>query len=147
MTPQATTTEAPAMLLTKRIPRSKLDLVRPDLDKKVQEQQAKQKNYFDRVWVLDYRGPTKWVSGVICIQTGPVSYEVEDKGYIWKRHAEQLHPRVLRQTPEETTNDWDIQVPDTESSPPPDTGRPVRASRPSVRLTYYRSGDSAVVQD
>ena len=70
-TPHATTTEAPAMLLTKRIPRSKLDLVRPELDKKLKEQQTKQKKYFDRgskeknftpkqpVWVRDYRGSTK----------------------------------------------------------------------------------------
>ena len=91
MTPHATTTEAPAMLLTKRIPRSKF--VRPDLDK-VKEQQAKQKKYFDRggkekrftpqqpVWVRDYRGPTKWVSGVIRRQTGPVSYEVKAKACI-----------------------------------------------------------------
>uniref|UniRef100_A0A1X7VPA5 Uncharacterized protein n=1 Tax=Amphimedon queenslandica TaxID=400682 RepID=A0A1X7VPA5_AMPQE len=44
MTPHATTTtEAPAMLLTKTIPRKNLVLVRPDLDKNVKEQQAKQK--------------------------------------------------------------------------------------------------------
>ena len=157
-TPHATT-EAPAMLLTKRITKSKLYLVRPELDKKVKEQQAKQKKYFDRgskkknftpkqpVWVRDYRGPTKWVSGVIRSQTGPVSYEVEAKGYIWKRHAEQLRPRLLEQTPEEIISDWDILSPETESSPPSETGRPVRDSRPPARLTYYRSGDSAIVQN
>ncbi len=42
-TPQATTIESPAMLLMKRLPRSKIDFITPDLLKKVTEKQDSQK--------------------------------------------------------------------------------------------------------
>lgn len=47
-TPQSTTMEAPAMLLMKRIPRSKIDLITPELQRKVAKKQESQKNNFDR---------------------------------------------------------------------------------------------------
>ncbi|XP_041379456.1 uncharacterized protein LOC121392177 [Gigantopelta aegis] len=47
-TPQSTVKEAPAMLLMKRIPRSRLDLLVPNLNKKITERQEKQKKYFDK---------------------------------------------------------------------------------------------------
>ena len=63
-TPQSTVKEAPAMLLMKRIPRSRLDLLVPNLNKII-ERQVKQKKYFKQkareksfqeqeVWVRDY---------------------------------------------------------------------------------------------
>ena len=88
-TPQSTVKEAPAMLLMKRIPRSRLDLLVPNLNKKIIERQEKQKKYFNQkareksfqeqeeVWVRDYRGTTKWVPGIIVKKTGPVSYHVK----------------------------------------------------------------------
>ena len=47
-TPHSTVKEAPAMLLMKRIPRSRLDLLVPNLNKKIIERQEKQKKYFDK---------------------------------------------------------------------------------------------------
>ena len=46
-TPQSTVKEAPAMLLMKRIPRSRLDLLVPNLNKII-ERKEKQKKYFDK---------------------------------------------------------------------------------------------------
>ena len=47
-TPQSTTMEAPAMLLMKRIPRSRIDLITPNLQTKVVKRQEKQKVQFDK---------------------------------------------------------------------------------------------------
>ena len=86
---QSTVKEAPAMLLMKRIPKSRLDLLVRNLNKKIIERQEKQKKYFDKkareksfqeqeeVWVRDYRGTTKWVPGIIVKKTSPVSYRVK----------------------------------------------------------------------
>ena len=40
----------------------------------------------------DYQVCEKWSPGVVTKQTGPVSYEVNVRGQIWNRHAEQLRP-------------------------------------------------------
>ena len=45
-TPQSTTMEAPAMLFTKRIPRSRIDLMAPNLQMKVVKRQETQKVQF-----------------------------------------------------------------------------------------------------
>ena len=46
-TPHTTTKKATALLLTKRNPRSRLDLVKPDVNRMIKEQQEKQMKYFD----------------------------------------------------------------------------------------------------
>jgi len=104
-TPQSTTMEVPAMLLMKRIPRSRIDLIRPSVTQKIQEKQEVQKKHHDKhtkvkdfsvseaVWVRDYRGQDKWTKGVIKERTGPLSYRVQVQSELWKRHAEQLHHR------------------------------------------------------
>ncbi len=106
-TPQSTTMQAPAMLLTKQIPRSRIDLLTPDLQKKVNDKQQKQKKDFDRntrmktfgieetVWVRNYRGEKRWISGIILKRNGPLSYELQvADGLIWRRHADQLRHRT-----------------------------------------------------
>ena len=45
--PQATTNEAPSMLLMKGNPRSRLDLIRPDTRKKAENKQEVQKKNHD----------------------------------------------------------------------------------------------------
>ena len=47
-TTQSTVKEAPAMLLMKRKPRSRFDLLVQNLNKKIIERQEKQKKYFDK---------------------------------------------------------------------------------------------------
>ena len=153
-TPQSTTMEAPSMLLMKRIPRSKIDLITPDLQRKVAKKQESQKKNFDRntrpkefqeqetVWARNYRGSEKWLPGVIDKKTGPVSYQVQVKGMRWRRHAEQLRKRDQEQSPEPDAEE-PILVPD-----PPATDTPVvvasrrstRTSRQPARLTYPQPG-------
>ncbi len=47
-TPHATTSEAPAMLLTRRIPQSCLDFVRPNIAVTAEQKQATQKRSHDQ---------------------------------------------------------------------------------------------------
>jgi transposase InsO family protein len=164
-TPQSTTTEAPAMLLMKRIPRSRLDLITPNLQRKVEKRQDKQKKHFDKgakpkefkiqetVWVRDYQGNTKWVPGTIEKKTGPLSYIVNlENGLTWRRHADQLRHREVNK-PESETPEL-VSIPDQPNQPnqvepsqtttvePTVNNRPHRNARPPDRLTYYQRGKS-----
>ena len=42
------------------------------------------------VWVRNVKVGPKWVAGEVCAKTGPVSYEVNVDGQVWKCHADQL---------------------------------------------------------
>ncbi len=108
-TPHSTTKEAPALLLTGRRLRSRLDLLKPNLSKtvaKAQERQIQDRGNrririeeFDvnqPVLARNYREGAKWVPGSVCERTGPVSYQVQvDPRTIWRRHADQLVARSI----------------------------------------------------
>lgn len=100
-TMHATTGQTPAMLFMGRPLRSRLDLLKPDIRKHVQEKQCspsqlqRKMRTFDigqKVLARDYRSPTqKWKSGEILSQTGPLSYTVGvEPNMIWRRHVDQL---------------------------------------------------------
>ena len=100
----------------KRIPRNRLDLLVPNLNKKIIERQEKQKKYFDKktreksfqeqeVWVRDYQGTTMWVPGIIVKKTGPVSYYVKVREMVWRRHVEQLRHRNKESYPAPVSSD------------------------------------------
>ena len=106
-TPHATTGESPAMLMIKRPLRTRLDLVKPSLNKKMENKQMKQILQSaiakrsqpqqlvvgDTVLARDYRGDLKWRSGLVVQQTGPLMYKVQvAPDMIWRRHIEQLLP-------------------------------------------------------
>jgi len=106
-TPHATTNIAPCELLMGRALRTRLDLLRPNLEMKVCSEQAKQKQRHDErskvrnfkpgdtVWIRDFRGTTKWISGVIVQNVGPVSYMIQlQDGTVHKRHLDHIHQRV-----------------------------------------------------
>ena len=85
-TPSSTTGVSPAELFMKRSLRSRLDLLRPSVKRRVQGRQADQKRQHDArsrlrkfdvgqaVLVRNLREGPKWVRGTIAEQTGPVSY-------------------------------------------------------------------------
>ena len=87
-TPHSTTGVSPAELFLKRSLRTRLDLLRPSLERKVTAKQAEQKQYHDvhskarefeagqTVLVRNLLGEPKWVNGTVIEQTGPVSYKV-----------------------------------------------------------------------
>ena len=120
ITPHATTGIAPCELLMKRKLRSKLDSVFPTVQSKVQEAQAKQKQYRDGtntlrkfqvdelVYVENF--PTKrpkWIPGRIVEVTGPLSYKVKlSNGSLVRRHVDSVKRRVESgaSSQEETTS-------------------------------------------
>ena len=175
-TPQSTTQEAPAMLLTKRIPRSKIDLITPNLQQEVARRQGNQKKQFDKhakpkefeeqetVWARNYRGKDKWMPGVVLQKTGPVSYQVQVQGMRWRRHAEQLRHRVQPQDsqpqgPTEVTSTGprpELVEPDNSrtdpaeqqhENAPTETRRSTRSSRHPGRLTYDQFGTPTVTTE
>lgn len=101
-TAHTTTGETPAKILFGRHLRTKLDLLMPSIENKVQESQSRQKRYQshrqdrwflkgERVWVRDFRGENKWVSGQVVKKLGRKTYSVlMEEGIIWKRHVDQM---------------------------------------------------------
>ncbi|XP_046404731.1 uncharacterized protein K02A2.6-like [Ischnura elegans] len=97
-----TTNETPAMLMFGRPIRTRLDLIRPNLQSYVYNKQSKQvANYGgcktrmlsegQPVVVRDFRGRNKWIGAVIVKRLSAVSYLVKLKNdVIWKRHIDQI---------------------------------------------------------
>ncbi|KAJ8361913.1 hypothetical protein AAFF_G00412390 [Aldrovandia affinis] len=104
----ATTNQTPAMLFLGRGLRSRLDLLKPNLRRTVQDRQLKQglsahngeTRQFEigqTVLARDYRGDHKWVPGEIKEKKGPLSYSVEvAPDTIWRRHTDQLRRSEVR---------------------------------------------------
>ena len=124
----STTSVSPAELMMGRRPKSRLDLLYPDLDKVVQSEQVKQKSYSDRtararnfkigdiVYARNYAMGKTWLPAVVLAVDGPVSFVVRlDDGRVWRRHAEQLGHRFL----DTCSDDHDISdsLPGTDGEP------------------------------
>jgi len=104
ITPHSTTGISPASLLMNRQPKSKLDLVLPNLNKRVTDWQNKQKQQHDKhakdrsfdsgdpVLFKNFGGSPTWVRGKVVEVTGPVSYKVslDRDGMVCRRHQDQL---------------------------------------------------------
>jgi len=63
--------------------------------------------------VRNLRDGPKWILGIVFEQTGPVSYKVQVRDQIWRRHVDQLldHNVVVEPRLEETAQDREL--PDT----------------------------------
>ena len=163
-TPQSTTQEAPAMLLMKRIPCSRIDLLRPNVAQKIREKQEVQKKHHDKhtkakefsvsepVWVRDYRGQDKWTQGVIKERTSSLSYRVQVQNEVWKRHAEQIRHRTDTSDGDVSTDAPElVQIPLPQRQPNTDDPVPRRQScrshEPPSRLTYSRPGVQTELTD
>ena len=117
ITPHSTTGISPANLLMNRQPKSKLDLVVPNLSKRVTDVQDKQKqlhdqhakcrrfNPGDKVLARSYNDTDSWLQGEVVEVTGPVSYKVHiDKdGKIVRRHQDQLRKGCITIVPEQSS--------------------------------------------
>jgi hypothetical protein len=113
--PHSTTGVPPAQLMLGRIPRNKLDLMRPDgmelqeepnldVQGRILKKQNLQKKYYtkgtarkitfyphDKVMTRNYGKGPKWKKCTIIRQTGPVSYQCKtDEGIDIKRHVDQM---------------------------------------------------------
>jgi len=106
-TPHSTTGVTPAELLLGRKLRSRLDVLRPDVESKVMRRQMEQKRAHDRrahncvftvgerVYARHYgHGQPRWVPACVVQVTGPLSYllELED-GTTIRRHQDQTRKR------------------------------------------------------
>ena len=136
-TPHSTTGVSPAQLLLGRPLRTRLDLVKPNLNRKMVNQQhqqsiraanekgrqCRQLEVGDRVMSRDYRGDLKWRWGLVVRKTGPLMYEVEvAPGIIWRRHIDQLQPTGVEPSTVEISPPEVVNVPpaQTQQSAPPD---------------------------
>ena len=157
ITPHSTTGVSPAELLLGRIPRSRLDLIKPSLDMKVYNKQIKQKGYHDQhtkersfavddlVFASELPCKRKWFQGKIIERKGPLTYIVElSDGRIIRRHVDHIRVRTSETVPQTTEDAFGTLPPFT--STPPVTQTPVSApqmlrrsqrnSRPPDRYTY-----------
>ena len=104
-TPHTTTGETPSQLFLGRQVRTRLDLLRPDSERRVCSKQAAQKQCHDRKarwrefhvgdWVMarDWRSQHQalWQPGVVAECYGPLSYVIHmDSGLVWRRHVDSL---------------------------------------------------------
>ena len=103
--------------------RTRLDLLRPNLGRKVLSEQAKQKQSHDEhskdrqfkegdaVWIRDFRSSAnKWEPGILVQRVRPVSYIIQwNNGQTCKRHVDHIHHGVdsldTQQPPSDVTND------------------------------------------
>ena len=110
--------------------RTRLSLLRPDVNKSVRDRQTSQKVLHDRrararsfvvgdrVLARNLRPGPDWIRGTIVEVLGPVTYIVEiDGGQRWKRHIDQLKdwlaPIVGERNSEESTSERAVVDPDT----------------------------------
>jgi transposase InsO family protein len=106
VSPHTTTGVSPAELLLGRQLRTRLDLIRPNTAKRVEERQDAQKAKHDtrakarafkpgdKVYVKNFGPGQSWLTGEIVKSTGPVSYHVQlTNGRTRRCHQDQLRPR------------------------------------------------------
>ena len=98
-------------MLMGRRPKSKLDLLRPDMKARVERKQVKQKELHDqharerqlkpddRVYMRIFSNISKqqWLPGIILKQSDPVSYVVGCRltdGRVFRRHQDHVRPAL-----------------------------------------------------
>ncbi|XP_015774074.1 PREDICTED: uncharacterized protein K02A2.6-like [Acropora digitifera] len=129
-TPHLTTDVSPTQLFLGRPLRTRLDLVKPNLNRKMVNQQHQQSTRAanekgrhrrqlevgDSVMSRDYRGDLKWRARLIVNKTGPLMYEVEvAPGIISRRHIDQLKPTAVEVT---DTDSVEAKQPKVACTPP-----------------------------
>ena len=152
ITPHTTTGVSPAELLHGRKPKSLLDLVRPDLEQRVQRKQWSQKEGHDRkskfrefmkdeeVYVKNFRRGPSWVPAVVMERSGPNSYVCElDSGRKIRAHVDHVRRRAAAWTPPSTMH---LPVSGRSEEPKTTTSGPTVAS-PEPRLEEESTETSA----
>ena len=98
ITPQSTTGFAPSELLNRRLLRSRLDLIRPDLHAKMCKKFSKKGMCVQRrgsVWVWNCSPGRKWIVGTVINVEGDRSCSVElVTGFVVKRHVDQMRVKA-----------------------------------------------------
>ena len=107
ITPHSSTGQSPAQLLLGRRPRSHLDVMHPQVDKRVHESQERQKANHDRcakartfmagdkVYARNLTSGPAWLEGTVVSSCGPLSYLVDlSDGRTICRHIDHLRTRT-----------------------------------------------------
>lgn len=161
VTPHSTTGVPPSELLFGRVPRSLLDLLKPDLSSKVQKRQEAQKANHDRhakertfkegdaVFVKDFPTGKNWLSGSVTEVRGPLSYHVAlSDGRVVRCHVEHIRVRTSQTSASDTPVESDIEIPTVQpaSQPAPPLSNsettpplPRRSTRVRVPPDYYQA--------
>lgn len=112
-TPHATTGTSPSFLLMGRRLRNKLDLLKPDFNATLEQQNLSKAQKLTNVrdfpesspvMVRSYNTPSKWVPGKVVSKLGTLHYSVEVDGKNSKRHIDQLRPGI------DTDLDHDLEI-------------------------------------
>ena len=145
LTPHSTTGVSPAELLLGRIPRSQLDLLKPELSTKVQlKQEAQKKNHDthtkhrefqigDQVFVKEFPSGKDWLDGTITEVKGPLTYNITlSDGRVVRRHVDHIRSRTSQTSDLPVTSDTEIPSPnirtDSETNPQPSEDSQLRRS-------------------
>ena len=117
-TPHPVTSVSPAELISGRKPKTRLDLLYPDLNSDVLSKQNRQRQDFDRtavtrpfamgdlIFARNYSQGPQWLPGFVIAVDGPVSYVVRlCDGRNWRRHGDQLRRRTDAQ-PLPPSHEW-----------------------------------------
>ena len=160
MTPQCTTGLSPAEMLMNRRLRSRLDLIHPDVSRKVEQKQdklraqpRKERHYEigDLVYTHNYGSTRKWIPAEIVQVRGPVSYKLRlQDNKIVRRHVDQIRTRfndnvdyysndVIDDGPTVARNvDNDLPLPTPISIPASTTGAVPTVTEPPRRSSRTR---------
>ena len=105
--PQSSTGQSPAMLLMGHQPRSRLDLVYPDLSTQVttkidNAKRTTDKNRIEKMFhvgdtvsVVNFQGRPKWLARVLEEQLGRLTFRVRlEDGRLWKRHVDHIRVNI-----------------------------------------------------
>ena len=143
-TPHATPGFSPCKLFLNRELRTRLTLTKPDLARRVLDQQGKMKHHHDAhakpremavgddVLARNHQISQKWQPGIVLERTVPLSYRVQlNDGRVWRRRADVF----LNSPNSNTTNQEAVQPepagPETQSTNPPDPEPPATAETDS----------------
>ena len=157
ITPHSTTGSTPAQLLMGRQLRSRLDLLRPSLGARVQQQQERQKLHSDKsvplrsfalsdpVYVSDLPAKDAWLPGVVTKELGSRTFEIRlSDNRTVRRHIDHIRDRSSNLNSASTQSDWVDTSVEFPSVPQPPTVAPTQAPPgPPLR----RSGRTSIPPD
>ena len=149
LTPHSTTGDSPAELLMGRRPRSKPDLLKPDLTDSVQRKQQAQKKNHDihsklptlvvgkKFYIKDFPSGKDWIAGEVSEQKGPLTYYVKlPDGRVVRRHIDAIRIRTSETTSATSSATDDVEIPPASiTSAPPDTDSNTDTSSPVTNPT------------
>ena len=137
LTPHSTTGMSPSEMLLGHCLKSRLDLLKPITAERVEANQWKQKKQHDTkandrcfkegdtVFIRNFQSGDKWLPGVICQRTGPVSFVVKlVDGRERRCHQDQLQKRTVDMTAE-NPDDHESEIPVPPINAPDQNSTPV----------------------